>query len=159
MGYFNFLYTFFVLLLADVCPDIFYYYLGRYGNKKILESKYFKNSKKIPINLNKLESMWRNHTRKTMFLGKLAYGISVPIIISAGMAKLPFKKFISTSLPFGVLQTLALLLVGYNLSVSYKVAGQYVKYPGIIIAIMLILALILYATGKTFSTKLLRKTI
>ena len=143
-GYINIYITFILLLIADIGPDIFYYRLGRYGNKKILESKYFSTSEKAANNLKVLEHMWHKHTNKTMFFGKLAYGLAVPIIISAGIAKLPLKKFILSSLPVGIFQIVLLTFVGYHLGSSYDIALQYVKYPSIIIAILLLLVFLLY---------------
>src|SRR3989442_668960 len=81
-GYLNPFISLIVMLLADIGPDIFYWRLGRYGNKKLLESKYFSNSENAASNLKVLENLWHNHTKKTMFFGKLAYGISTTIIIS-----------------------------------------------------------------------------
>ncbi len=157
-GYINFYLTFFILFFAEMGRDIFCYRLGRYGNKKILESKYFSKSVKTAKNLSTLEYMWHEHTKKTMFLGKLAYAISLPIIISAGMAKLPFKKFILTSMPIGIFQISVLLLVGYYLGSSYEMASQYIKYPGIIIAILIVLVLTLYFSFSNYFTKLFKKT-
>lgn len=153
-GYLNVYITFILLLIADIGPDIFYYRLGRYGNKKLLENKYFSNSEKANNNLKVLEHMWLNHTKKTMFFGKLAYGIAVPIIISAGVAKLPFKKFILTSLPVGIFEVGLLLFIGYHIGTSYEVAIQYIKYPVIILALLLVAVLILYILFSKYFTKL-----
>ncbi len=156
-GYINWLVTFLVVLAADIGPDIFYWRLGLHGNKKILESKYFAKSEKAATNLQILENMWHKHTKKTMFFGKLAYGIALPIIISAGVAKLPLKKFVLASLPVGIFQIGLLLFVGYHLGTSYELAGKYVKYPGIIIAIMLLLIAVLYILGSKYFAKLFKK--
>lgn len=158
-GYINLYVTFVLLLIADIGPDIFYYRLGRYGNKKLLESKYFSNSEKANNNLKVLEHMWHKHTKKTMFFGKLAYGISVPIIVSAGVAKLPLNKFILTSLPIGILQICIMLFVGYHLGTSYDTALQYVKYPSIVIAILFVSIFILYIIFSKYFKKLFNEII
>ncbi len=156
-SYLNVFLTFFVLLLGDIGPDIFYWRLGRYGNKKILESKYFSSSGKIATHLDTLENMWHKHTKKTMFFGKIAYGISVPIIISAGIAKLPLKRFVLVSLPVGMSQIALLMLLGYHLGTSYEVASKYVTYPGIIVAILIAIGIVIYIFFAKHFAKLFNK--
>ena len=156
-GYVNLYITFILLLLGDIIPDLFYYRLGRYGNEKILESKYFSNSEKTVVSLNILKNMWHNHTKKTMFFGKLAYVASIPIIISAGIAKLPLKKFILTSLPVGIFQISVLLLLGYHLGTSYELASRYIKYPSMILAVLILLMIVLYVLFFKKFTKSLNK--
>lgn len=153
-GHLNLYITFLILLIADIGPDILYYRLGRYGSKKILEKKYFSQSERAVTNMNNLEHMWHNHTNKTMFFGKLAYGISLPIIISAGVAKLPIRKFIITSLPVGIFQIGLFLFLGFHLGASYEIAIQYVKYPAIILAVLIIIAISIYFLFSKYFAKL-----
>ena len=39
LGYFQFFPAFGIMILGDLIPDSFYYYLGRFGNKKNLIEK------------------------------------------------------------------------------------------------------------------------
>jgi membrane protein DedA with SNARE-associated domain len=142
--YVNAYLTFLVLLAADILPDIFYYHLGKTGGRKVLEGKFFSKSKYTAENIKILEYLWHKHTRKTMFLGKLAYGIATMIIISAGIARLPLRTFVITSLPVGIFQIGILMLVGYHLGSSYVVAEKYIKYPGIAVAILVACVLVGY---------------
>ena len=134
--YINAYITFFVVLAADIFPDIFYYHLGKTKGRKLLEGKFFSKSKYTAQNIKVLEYLWLKHTKKTMFFGKLAYGIALPIIITAGIAQLPLKRFVIASLPVGIFQIGVLMLIGYHLGTSYTVAEQYIKYPEIAVAIL-----------------------
>ncbi len=148
--------TFILLLMGDILPDLFYYRLGKYGNERILTKKYFSDSQRLGTTLKRLEYLWHHHTVKTMFFGKLSYGISLPIIISAGVAKLPLKKFVITSLPVGIFQVSVLLAVGYYVGRSYEAAVGYVKYAGIGMAIFVIVfyyVLIKYSIKKITESK------
>lgn len=155
--YVNLYITFLVLLSADILPDIFYYHLGKRGGKKVLESKYFANSKYTAEHLRVIEYLWNRHTKKTMFFAKISYGISLPLIISAGVAKMPLKRFILTSLPIGILQIGVFMFIGYHLGTSYAVAEKYMKYPGILAVILLIILLIGYVFLRKHVTKLFEK--
>ena len=70
--------------------------------------------------------------------------ISVAIVASAGMAKMPYRRFLSYSVPASLIQPTILLFIGYHLWNGYKYATGYVEYPGIIIAIAFIIIIFFY---------------
>ena len=88
-----------------------------------------------------------------MFFSKLAYGLSTPLLISAGLVKLPFKKFITHAFPVTVFQFGILMITGYYLGSSYQIAVKYVKYIGVFFAILPIIFII----GYLIMTKYVRK--
>lgn len=139
--YINVYITFFVVLAADILPDIFYYHLGKTKGRKLLEGKFFSGSKYSAQNIKVLEYLWFKHTKKTMFFGKLAYGIALPIIITAGIARLPLKRFVVASLPVGIFQIGVLMFIGYHLGTSYTVAEKYIKYPEIAVAVLAVIVI------------------
>ena len=79
-----------------------------------------------------------------MVLGKNAYIISVAIIASAGVTKMPYHRFLMYSIPAALVQPIVLLFVGYNLGSSYNVAIKYLPYPGIIILAILVVMFFFY---------------
>ena len=149
--------TFFLLLLGDIGPDIFWWRLGRYGNKKLLESKYFSHSPHAANNLKTLEYLWHRHTGKTMFFGKLSYGINIPIIISSGVARLPIKRFVIYSLPVGVIQVGVPLVVGYYLGNSYQLALRYAQYPALILGGLALIVILVYVSILKYSANAFKK--
>ncbi len=157
-GHISLVITFILLLMGDILPDLFYYQLGKYGNEKVLSNAYFKKTKNLHLTIQELERLWHTHTIKTMFFGKLSYGISVPIIISAGLAKLPLRKFVLISLPVGIFQVGSLMTIGYFLGRSYEVAIAYVKYGGIILGSMVLLIIGIYFWIIRYSIKTITKT-
>jgi len=147
LGYFHFLPAYLVLLVGDIIPDIFYYYLGRFGNKRKLVQKYGTNSF-IAKNAEFIKRIWHEHGMKTMFVGKLAYGLSSPFLISAGLVNLPFKRFISYAIPVTIFQYAVIMAIGYYLGYSYNSAAEYISSAGIIISIIVILAVAIFFTQK-----------
>ena len=83
LGYFQFFSAYGILLLGDIIPDVICYYIGRFGNKKKLIEKHSSGSGFILRNLPLVRNLWQNHGKKTMFLSKLAYSLSIPFLINA----------------------------------------------------------------------------
>jgi len=137
LGYLKLLPAYAILLLGDLIPDTVYYYIGRFGSKRKIIEKYGSR-------LNLIEKLWREHGRKTMFLSKLAYGLSGLFLISAGLTKMPFRKFISYAFPVTLFQYGVIMAIGYFLGHSYKLAEQYIEYAYMIVAAVLIIFIISY---------------
>ncbi|MEN9604982.1 MAG: hypothetical protein RJB39_667 [Candidatus Parcubacteria bacterium] len=156
-GYVSLPITWLLLLIGDIGPDLFYYHLGKYGNRKMLESNYLAKANRTTAGIEKIKYLWHTHRIKTMFFGKLSYGISVPIIISAGLSGLPLKKFILTSLPIGIFQISVLMTVGYFLGHSYALAITYVKSAGLIFAGLIALFILVYILLIKYSARMFSK--
>ena len=134
LGYLSFIPAYLILVLGDIIPDSIYYYLGRFGNERALVKKYFSGEGFLAGHLQAVEKLWHHHGGKTMFFSKLAYGLSTPFLISAGLAKLPVKKFFTYALPVTFGQYLVLLTIGYFFGSSYQKFADYFTSFGLIIA-------------------------
>ncbi len=125
-----------ILMLGDL-PDSICYAIGRYGAKK-------RNEKKNP-KLAKLqdwaEKLWREHPTKAMFISKLAYGLSLPLLITAGMSKMKYREFIWRALIVTAFQYGVLMTVGYLLGNFYASAAPYIKDIQIGIAALAVVAI------------------
>ena len=143
-GYFTFIGAYIAMILGDIVPDIAFYFLGRYGNKKNLIEKYSAKSKILKKNAPLLEKLWHHHGKKTMFFSKLAYGMSSAFLISAGLVNLPLKEFLSYAIPVTLFQYAVVISLGYYLGQSYEFAAKYVKDVGYIIAAAVIIFIAAY---------------
>ncbi len=143
--YLSFFPAYVIMLLGDLIPDTGYYYIGRFGNKKKIMEKYGHKSKILSFNYTLLERLWYNHGKKTMFFSKLAYGLSTPFLISAGLANITFKKFISYAIPTTLFQYTVIMLAGYLLGHSYLLVEAYIKNAELVVAAFFILFLVGYA--------------
>ncbi len=144
LGTLSFFLTYITLLMGDLIPDVILYHIGKYGNKNNFLLKY---GPKIGMTANAEESLhhlWFNHGGKAFVFGKLAMGIAVPFLISAGLIKYPFKKYMAFCTVVSGLKVLIVLSIGYYLGSSYKMASQYIDYFYIIIAIVFIILLTSY---------------
>lgn len=142
--------SYFLLILGDFFSDSFFYFISRLGNKfKTLVN--YKPDSKLHLNLKRIKTLWQTHTAKTMFFSKLAYGFSVPLLISAGLSKLPYKKFASYAILVSIIQYGVFLGVGYYFGRSYELASHYIKSAGIIIAGIGVLFVILYILIRKYA--------
>lgn len=150
LGYLKFLPSYAILLLGDLIPDTVYYYIGRFGNRRKIMEKYGSR-------LNLIEKLWREHGKKTMFFSKLAYGLSGLFLISAGLVKMPFRKFISYAFPVTLFQYGVIMMIGYFLGHSYQIAERYIQYAYVIVAAILILFIISYILITKYARKRIKE--
>lgn len=112
-GYFNIYLLALLFFVRDVGLDGVYYAMGFYG----ASSKFAKTvMHKIGItedHLAEVGELWRTHPAKTMFLGKLSYGIASAFIIVAGIVKMPPRLFFGYGVFVVVTQYGTLLLLGF----------------------------------------------
>ncbi len=144
LGTLNFTLTFITILFGDLIPDTIYYNIGRYGNKKKFLEKY---KQKIGLSLTaekSLNTMWFKHGGKTLSFAKLAYGVAIPFLISAGLAKYPFKKFLGFCTIISGIKILFIIGIGYYLGSSYQKVGNYLNYFHIALTVILIMLIIIY---------------
>ena len=145
--------TYITMVLGDFIPDVIYYYIGVFGDKKRLIEKYGHKFKFITANVNLLTKLWNDHGRKTMFFSKLAYGLSTPFLISAGLVKMKLKKFVSLCLPITLIQHIIILAIGYHLGYSYTIAEKYIKLGYVAVAVLIIILIIIYALFAKYAKK------
>ena len=113
LGYFSPLPLFVVLVFADVLPDVAYYFFGRWGKEKSLIEKIGPKLKITPERFEVVRSLWHTHPFKTMAVTKFAYGLSTPLLITAGLSHLPFNTFWRYSAILAAFQYSVLTGLGY----------------------------------------------
>lgn len=154
LGYFNFLAAYGILILGDIIPDTLYYLVGRFGKRRSLVARY---GKKIGLTSERfavIERLWEKHPGKTMFMSKLAYGLSTPFLVSAGLVGLPPKLFFTYALPVTFAQYALLLTLGFYFGNAYAFIAKTFEGAELIIA-----ASILAAGAYYFLTAYMRKRL
>lgn len=113
LGYFSPLPLFATLMLADLIPDISYYFFGRWGKQKLLVERIGPKLRVTPERFELVRGLWHTHPFKTMMITKFAYGLSTPLLISAGLVQLPFGIFWRYSAILAAFQYSILMGLGY----------------------------------------------
>lgn len=107
-----------ILILGDIVGDTLYYIIGRKARGKTLE-KYGKYIGLNPTRLASVEKHFEIHPGKTLIIGKLTHAAGLAAIISAGLAKLEFRKFLFYDLISTIPKTIVLIIVGYFFGSAY----------------------------------------
>ncbi|MDP3935351.1 MAG: hypothetical protein Q8Q46_04010, partial [Candidatus Giovannonibacteria bacterium] len=77
-GYFNPFIAYAILLFGDIIPDSIYYFIGRHGERKTFVARYGAKVGITEERFGVIKKLWHHHGFKTMFVSKLAYGLSTP---------------------------------------------------------------------------------
>lgn len=139
LGYISFLPAFLILILGDFIPDSIFYYIGRFGNQTRIIEKYDTRSKFISRNLSTLDNFWKNHPIKMMLFSKLAYGLSIPLLITAGFSRMLYFKFAKYAVIITIFNYGTIVAIGFALGGSYTNASGYIKYFEILLAVVVII--------------------
>jgi len=108
-GYFPLIPILLVALTARTVVDLFWYNLGSSGQIDRFGSR-FGSYETITAQVN--EQMI-DKPRRVILIAKLTNGLSLPAIIAAGNAKIPYRRWLPASFAGELLWTVPLLLVGY----------------------------------------------
>ncbi|OGH06833.1 MAG: hypothetical protein A2W22_02175 [Candidatus Levybacteria bacterium RBG_16_35_11] len=132
-----------VILVADLTGDVIYYSIGRWGRESFLDhyGKYLGLKKK---NIERVESHFEKHRKKTLIAGKLSHAVGAPILVAAGIAKVPFFEFLWLNAVATLPKALAFLLIGYYFGQAYVRLNKYLDYISLGFLILGILFIIFY---------------
>jgi len=144
LGYLNPIGAYAVLILGDMVPDTLYYYLGKYGKRLTFVARLENKIGVYQNHFERIQSLWWNHTGKTMFISKLAYGLSTPFLISAGATSLPFRRFFSYAIIVIFTQYAVIMFLGYHFGNSLTLFTDVYMRVSYIVAGVLVLGIVYY---------------
>lgn len=118
LGYFNVYILAVFFLVMDVAKDVFYYSLGYWGGKSGWAHWLLGKIGVRTEHLEGVKELWEKNPGKTMFIGKLSYGIASTFVVLAGTVKMSLKKFFGWGVIVAISQYWTLLAVGYFFGTS-----------------------------------------
>lgn len=150
-GHLNGLVVVSTLVVADLIGDTLYYALGRYGGRKAIAKwgPYVGVSEHRVLRFKKI---FDRHDWKILFFGKTNAAGSV-ILAAAGVAEMPFLRFMGWNTIASLPKVLFFVGVGYFIGDSYTKAETYLTYSGIISTVVAIAALIIWAIVGGYVSK------
>jgi membrane protein DedA with SNARE-associated domain len=114
LGVFSFWPIYFLVLAGDLTGDVIWYYVGRHGARRLIErfGRWFSVTEK---EVERGEVFFHRHQAKILFISKLTtgFGFAIAILIAAGAARVPFKKYITINALGGFIWIGFLLALGY----------------------------------------------
>ena len=119
LGYFNIYALAVFFFVRDMLMDGGYYALGHFGGRTSLARRFLRYIGVSTDDLESVRALWEKHPGRTMFLGKLSYGIASSFIVVAGMVRMPLTKFFGWGALATVFQYGVLLFVGFFFGAAF----------------------------------------
>ncbi|MFA6285058.1 MAG: DedA family protein [Parcubacteria group bacterium] len=151
LGYFHFLSAYLLLVAGDLLGDFIWYEIGRLGLHRTVYKigKFFNVSEK---NIETLKFKFRRHEGKILFGSKLTagFGFAVPIMIVAGMSRVPLKKFGLYTFLGGLIWAGSLMSIGFFFGNVYLRVEEGFR---IVFLVALAAAILLFSFGFSRYTR------
>lgn len=159
LGYFQLLPAFFLLLFGDLVGDIIWYYLGYFGAHKFIArfGHYFGLTEELS---EKIKVFFRRHDNKILLISKMTmgFGFAVATLITAGLARVPIKKYLAMNFLGGLIWTALLMALGYFFSNIYLLISEGLRV-GFVIFVVLAVILALYGFNRFIRTQFLKNKL
>lgn len=158
LGVFNVWIVLLLSVVGDMIGDLLFYNIGAHWGMRFVHGL----GKYIGINerrTEKLKSFFMQHGGKTIFMVKSTTGLCWATFITAGIVRMPIKKFIYYSFLGGIIWSGFLVAMGYFFGYMYERVVQYVEYAGWIIFILAIVVFVIVFFIKKRESRVLFKGV
>ncbi|MFH1186971.1 MAG: DedA family protein [Candidatus Levyibacteriota bacterium] len=129
-----------VVVAADVIGDFIYYAIGRWGRERFIDrwGKYIGLS---TSKIEKLEGHFERHTKKTLIFGKISHAFGAPILVAAGIVKMPLWGFLWFNFWVTLPKSFIFLMIGFYFGQAYVGLSKYLDYfsIGLLVAAVIII--------------------
>ena len=143
LGYASFWPLYLTLMAGDLVADVLWYAIGYYVAHPFARrfGHYFGITEEL---LDKTADVFHRHPNKILLLSKITmgFGFAIVVLMTAGMVKIPFKKFISFNAIGQFAWTAILISIGYffgNLYLTINKDLQVVSAIAFVVIILLVL--------------------
>ncbi len=154
LGYFSFLPLYLCLVISDFAGDIVWYWIGyHFGNRFTKKFGRFFSITEEGVAI--VEKLYHEHHNKILIISKLTtgFGFAVVTLFTAGMVKIPFKRYALLNFIGEFIWTGLLLSVGYYLGEAYVHVDNIIgKFS--IVAMIIVVFLALFGFGKYLKGRL-----
>jgi membrane protein DedA with SNARE-associated domain len=113
LGYFNPYVAYLFFVVKDVVVDGAYYYLGRVAGDRPFCARLLERMRVTPNEVERVRGLWDSRGWRTMFVGKLAWGLSPLFLAVAGIVAVPVSRFLRYAASVALVQYVVLFLLGY----------------------------------------------
>lgn len=158
LGVISFLGVYLVSLIGDLLGDSIYYGIGRFARHRVLV-KLISRFGFTEARMEKMEGHFTRHAGRTLFLGKLAYGFETISLVSAGAAKVPYKRFIIYVLLPSLPKSLLFTVIGFYFGHAYLRINRYLDNTALAIVIIAPILIVLFITYRLILKKLASRKV
>lgn len=146
------------LVIGDFVADIVWYYLGKSGGIKIVHSKFGRFMGLKEKNIEIVEKYFNKYHTSILFVSKLTtgFGFAPVVLFTAGLVKVPFKKYCLVNFIGGFIWTAFLMALGYSFSHLF-ITIQNINGKMFLVGGSLIILFVVYRIGKYINKLIITK--
>ncbi len=129
--------VFFTAAAGNLTADCLWYLLGYLGKTEWI----FHFGRRLGVRpelIDRLKSALMKHATKVMFLAKVTSSFVIPALVTAGLLRIPFKRWFPYFIISETLWTGSLVLIGYYATESIKRVEQGLHYIFLIIPLVFV---------------------
>lgn len=156
LGVLNIFMVIALAIIADLTGDTIYYSIGRIGREKLIE-KWGHLVGLSVASVRSLEKRYERHAAKMLFVGKFAFGLEVVSLVVAGVAKVPYRKFIAFVFLPTVPKYTFYALLGYFFGSAYVTIGNILHDLVLAVPVFLVLLIGGFFVYRWLSPMVLRR--
>ncbi len=142
------------LTVADTIGDIVWYCIGRFWGLPFISrfGHFFSITEK---SINKVTALFHKHHDKILFISKITmgFGFALVTLITAGIAKVPFRKYLVLNVAGQLIWTAMLLGIGFLFGNLYTSIDKGFRDVALAAIIIIAIALI-YGVGKYITKRI-----
>jgi membrane protein DedA with SNARE-associated domain len=146
-GQLEFVPTFLALLLGDLATCVVIFTFGHYFSRLPFVQRMLTKSG-LAGHVGVVRHLWLEHSAKTMFMSKLAWGLSSAFLVAAGIVGLPWRRFLVLVTAVAAAQYLVLLGLAVGLGASIGPANDIFGWLKVIVAVVIAIVLIYLFVGR-----------
>ncbi len=149
LGYFNVYVVYIIVVIGDVIGDGLWYWVARVGRSHFMTSV----GSRLGLSEERIKTAEKNinaHFYKTMFLGKLTNIVMLPIIVTCGLLRVDYRKFLLTALVLDIVKDCIFTFIGYYFGSSYKIIIAHVNNFSIVATLFVALFILLLVAIQNF---------
>jgi membrane protein DedA with SNARE-associated domain len=115
--------AFAIVMGGGLFQDVLFYSLGRWACRTEKTRHWIEHVKSVRRVLGPMRTAWRERMFLTLLASKFAYGLYAPILVTAGIAKAPFWRYLAESLSLSAMVLAAWEALGFALGHAYGLLG------------------------------------
>ena len=124
-GLLNFFFAYLVLLAGDLGGDMLYYAVGRWGGMPFIK-RWGPRLGLNPARVAQVDKHFVDHGGKTLLFGKWTQTVGAPILVSAGIVRMPFWKYMWYNTLGSLPKSLLLITLGFYFGQTYNQWSHYI---------------------------------
>ena len=137
-GYLDITYVLMAAAIGNVTGDCFWYTVG-YVNKIETLYRYGRWLGLRSHHLERLEVEMQAHATKLILISKFTYGLIVPTLVTAGLARVPVRRWLPTVLVIESLWTVMLVTIGFKAAGTIRRVEHGLEIIGVVVLVLVLI--------------------